>query len=136
MTPDAELNLVLDVPQDIRVVSCRIREGMSMLTHAELEISSLEHIDLDGVLEAPAVIQLALGVATSRLWTLRVGHIDFLRIVDNSLRYRVNLYPAFWLLRFTTTTRKFRNPRPRSPERFTRSMTSSGVFPSAIPSAS
>jgi len=109
LTPDTDVQLLLDVPEPIEVVSCRIREGMSELTHAELEIASATHLELEGVLEAPSVIVMTLHGLPERRWTLRVGHIDFLRIQDASLRYRVNLYPAFWLLRFTTNTRKFRN---------------------------
>ena len=108
MTPDAELHLDLAIPQDVTVVSCRLLEGISKLTHAELEIATTEHLDLDGVLEKDAVIDLAPEGFPPRRWTLRVGHIDFIRIAEGSLRYVVNLYPALWLLRFTTNTRKFR----------------------------
>lgn len=109
MTPDAELVLELDVPQRITVVSCRLVEGISKLTHARLEIAANDHIDLTGVLERDAVIDLAPIGFPPRRWTLRVGHVDFIKITEGSLRYVVNLYPAFWLLRFTTNTRKFRN---------------------------
>ncbi len=104
----ADLRLTLDVPQEIRVVSARVTEGLSTLTHAEIEISSDLPIELDGVLEQPAIINFKLGDFASRMWSLRVGHIDFLRIVDSTLRYRANLYPDLWLMRFTTNTRKFR----------------------------
>lgn len=109
MTPDAELTLDLDIPQDVTVVTCRIEEAISELTHARLEIASNDHLELEGVLEKDAQIDLSPVGFPSRRWTLRVGHIDFISIEEGSLRYVVNLYPAFWLLRFTTNTRKFRS---------------------------
>ena len=109
MTPDAELNLTLDIAQDVTVVTCNLVEGISKLTHACLEVASTTHLSLDGVLEKDAVIDLSPVGFLERRWTLRVGHVDFTKITEGSLRYLVNLYPAFWLLRFTTNTRKFRS---------------------------
>lgn len=108
MTPDAELVLHLEMPRQADVVRCRITEGISMLTHVELEVASTEDLQLEGVLEAPAVLELIREGSEARRWTLRVGHIDFVGDVEGSLRYRVNLYPVLWLLRFTQNTRKFR----------------------------
>ncbi|MSP24789.1 MAG: type VI secretion system tip protein VgrG, partial [Myxococcales bacterium] len=61
------------------------------------------------VLEKDAQLVLAPAGFAPRAWTLRVGHLDFLKIEDGSLRYALNLYPALWLLRFTKNTRKFRD---------------------------
>jgi type VI secretion system secreted protein VgrG len=109
MTPDAELFLTLDIPQDVTVVRAKIVEGISKQTHARLELATTEHLVLQGVLEKDAVITMAPIGFPKRLWTLRVGHLDFIKIIGGSLRYIVNLYPAMWLLRLTTNTRKFRN---------------------------
>lgn len=109
MTPDAELSLTLDIPQRVTVVSCKLTEGISKLTHAKLEVASTSHLVLDGTLERDALVSLAPEGFPPRTWTLRVGHIDFVSIEEGSFRYLINLYPAFWLLRFTTNTRKFRN---------------------------
>jgi type VI secretion system secreted protein VgrG len=109
MTPDAEVHLTLDAPGRITVVSARIDEGISKQTHARVEIAATDYLDLEEVLEADARIDMSPFGFPERRWTLRVGHIDFARIVEGSLRYVVNAYPAMWLLRFTTNTRKFRN---------------------------
>ncbi len=109
MTPDAELSLSLDIDVPIVVVRATVAEQLSEVTHARLEIATNEYLDLDGVLEAPARIDLAPLGFSPRRWTLRVGHVDFLRISEGSLRYVVNLYSDVWLLRFTQNTRKFRN---------------------------
>ena len=109
MTPDAELILKLDIPQEITVVTMRLEEAISKQTHARLEIACNQHLVLDGVLETDAIIEMMPIGFAPRMWTLRVGHIDFMSIEESSLRYMVNLYPAMWLLKLTTDTRKFRN---------------------------
>jgi type VI secretion system secreted protein VgrG len=109
LTPDADIQLTLDIPQRFTVVSCKLDEGISRLTHAKVEIASNDYLDLDQVLEKDGVLHIAPEGFAERRWTLRVGHIDFARIVDGSMRYVVNLYPEMWLLGLTTNTRKFRN---------------------------
>ncbi len=109
MSANAEISLNLSLPHPVEVVSCKLTEGLSLLTHARLEVASGDNIDLTGVLERDAVLNVEPYQHPPRRWTLRVGHIDFIKVETDSLRYIVNLYPAMWLLRFTTNTRKFRN---------------------------
>ena len=113
MSANAEISLNLSLSHPTKVVSCNLTEGLSYLTHARLEIASGEHIDLAGVLERDAIVDVVPYQHPPRRWTLRVGHIDFIKVKTSSLRYIVNLYPALWLLRFTTNTRKFRNMSAR-----------------------
>ncbi len=109
MAIDSEMRLTLVTPQEVTVVQCDLSEGLSKMTHAKLEIACTQHLELDEVLERDAFLDVAPPGYAPRRWSLRVGHIDFARIVEGSLRYVANLYPALWLLRFTTNTRKFRN---------------------------
>ncbi len=107
MTPDAEMLLTLELPVPAAVVSCTLIEGTSKLTHAKVELSSTIPLPTAFALEKDAGLVLAPLGFVPRAWTLRVGHLDFLKIEDGSLRYALNLYPALWLLRFTKNTRKF-----------------------------
>lgn len=109
MTADAELSLLLDTPEPVAVVAAEIRERLSTPIEARVEIASTVPLHLDEVLEKDATLAVAPVGSLPRRWTLRVGHVDFLRIVDGSMRYAVRLYPALWLLRFTRNQRKFRN---------------------------
>ena len=109
MTPDAELQLELDLDQTVHVVSCTIEEGLSQQTFANLEVATTEQLQLEGVLERVARLELAPTGFPARRWDLRVGHMDFVKIDEGSLRYRLQLFPAMWLMRFTADTRKFRN---------------------------
>ena len=104
-----DIALDLGLSQDFNIVSSQISEGISELTHARIEIASIEDLDLDGVLEAPAVVTLSLDGFEARKWTLRTGAASFLKTTKGTYRYQIDLYPAFWLLRYTTNTRKFRN---------------------------
>ena len=113
MSTHGYISLHLELPQTVNVVNCKVVEGLSKLTHAQLEIACEDTIELEGVLEQDAVIQLTQYEQPPRVWTLRVGHIDFARIDGGTYRYIFNLYPAVWLLRFTTDTRKFRNMSAR-----------------------
>jgi type VI secretion system secreted protein VgrG len=108
-TRTVDIELTLGVEERYRVVACRVVEGISRLTHAELEIASLEDIDLDGSLTGDATLVVALDGAPSRKWTLKVGRAGFVGIKDGTLRYRVELHAHLWLLRHTLSTRKFRN---------------------------
>ena len=107
MTVDAELRLILETPEPLSVVAARIDERISTPTSARLEIASAVPLQLDEVLEKDATLVVAPFGFSERRWTLRVGHVDFIRIVDGSLRYVLQLFPALWLLRFTKNSRKF-----------------------------
>ncbi|MBM4376127.1 MAG: type VI secretion system tip protein VgrG [Deltaproteobacteria bacterium] len=109
MTMDGELTLTLETPEPVTVVAAHVAERLSTPTVARVEVASTIPLVLDDVLEKDATLAVAPPGGPPRRFTLRVGHVDFLRIVDGSLRYAVQLFPAFWLLRFTKNQRKFRN---------------------------
>lgn len=93
----------------LQAVVCRVAEGISELTHARVEIASPVDLDLDELMNQEAALSITLDGAAARRWTLRAGSASFLGPTHGSLRYELNLHPRLWLLRFATTTRKFRN---------------------------
>ncbi len=108
-TRTVDIQFTMGVTETFRVVACRVREGISMLTHAEIELASLEDIDLDGSLQSDAKLSIAFDGIPMREWTLRVGEGRFVGISDGTLRYKVDAHPHLWLLRYSKNTRKFRN---------------------------
>lgn len=107
MSSDAELTLILDTPEPLAVVAAHVLERISVPTAARVELASALPLRLEDVLEKDATLVVAPFGGLPRRWTLRVGHVDFIRIVDGSMRYIAQLFPAFWLLRFTKNQRKF-----------------------------
>jgi type VI secretion system secreted protein VgrG len=95
------------------VVSCRVAEGISELTLAQIEIASREDLDFSELLHRDAVVTMLLDGFEVRRWTLKVGEVAFLRVEGGSLRYRVDLHPQLWLLQHTVATRKFRKVTPK-----------------------
>lgn len=107
-TKKIDVDLKLEVPQDYSVATCTITEGISELTHASIEISARDQLDLNGVLATEARLELFLDGESARHFTLRVAKVSFLGVSHGSLRYRVDLRALPWLLRHTQNTRKFR----------------------------
>ncbi|MFT3764719.1 MAG: type VI secretion system tip protein TssI/VgrG [Minicystis sp.] len=107
--PAVDIGLTLDVQEPLAVVSCRVIEGISELTHAELEIASHDDPDFERVLTGDAVVHVLFDGVEQRRFTLKVGRIVFLGIEMGSFRYKVDLHAHLWLLRFTDNTRKYRN---------------------------
>ncbi|MEO7328060.1 MAG: type VI secretion system tip protein TssI/VgrG [Minicystis sp.] len=91
------------------VVSCRVVEAMSELTATQVDIASNDDLDFKDVLGSDAVVTLLVDGFEARRFTLKVGSIAFTGVQGGSLRYRVELFPHFWLLKHTVSTRKFRN---------------------------
>ena len=92
-----------------KVVSCKVIEGISELSHARLELASPEDLDVDSMMGQEARLSLSLDGEAAREWTLCAGSASFLGVAQGSLRYELHLYPRLWTLRFITNTRKFRN---------------------------
>jgi type VI secretion system secreted protein VgrG len=107
--PAVDITLTLDVAEPIQVVTCRIVEGISELTHAELEVASHEDPDFEAVLTQDAVVHVLFDGVEQRRFTLKVGRIVFLGIEMGSFRFKVDLHAHLWMLRLTDNTRKFRN---------------------------
>ncbi len=91
------------------VVACRVVEAMSELTASVVDIAANEDLDFKDVLGSDAVVTLLADGFEVRRFTLKVGSIAFTGVETGSLRYRVELFPHFWLLKHTVSTRKFRN---------------------------
>lgn len=106
--PSLELQLELAVDQPFSIVTCDIEEALSEPTHARLVIASTDNLDLSQVMTDTAVITVLRDGRQARRWTLRVGAIAFVEAKANTMRYAIDLYAQFWLLRFTDNTRKFR----------------------------
>ncbi len=103
-----EIQVELGIDQPFEVVSCRIHEGISEVTHARIEVASMEDLDLERVLAEDAKILLLLDGIVERTWTLKVGKAHFLTAKNDSLRFSIELFSPEWLLRFSKDTRKFR----------------------------
>lgn len=104
-----DMKLDLAVEQAYSIVSCRVTEGISELTHAVIELATTKDIDFSSVLQGDAVLHTLQNGAPDRKWTLKVGRAGFVDVKEGSLRYRIDLFPHLWLLRHTLNTRKFRN---------------------------
>ena len=95
--------------REMAVVSCRITEGLSLVTTARLEVASTTEPDVAGSIGTTATIELRVAGLPDRHWKLLVGRVAFTRIEEGSLRYDVELYSPVWALGHTSNTRKFRN---------------------------
>jgi type VI secretion system secreted protein VgrG len=104
-----EISLDLGDIGAFSVATCRVAEGLSELTEAVIEIASRDDLELAELLHRDAVLVFLLDGFEARRWTLKVGAVAFLGAKGGSLRFRVDLHPALWLLRHTLSTRKFRN---------------------------
>ncbi len=107
--PRVEISLTLDVAEPIWVIACKIVEGISELTHAELEVASHEDPDFESVLTTDATVHVLFDGVEQRRFTLKVGRIVFLGIELGDFRFKVDLHAHLWTLRLTDNTRKFRN---------------------------
>jgi type VI secretion system secreted protein VgrG len=106
-TFDIELSLpVLDV---FRVVAARVTEGISKLSHFEVEISSHEALDFSAALRSDVGLAFLFDGVPLRSWTMRLGEAHFLGVEEGAMRYKLDLYPRLWFLRHAKNTRKFRN---------------------------
>lgn len=113
MSTRVDFTLTINVAQPYSLVSCRVVEGLSELTHAVLQISSFEDLDLEEVLLDDAIVHVLFNGEERRRFTLKVGSIRFLGITQGAFRYEVDLRAHLWLLRFTDNTRKFRKMSAR-----------------------
>lgn len=87
----------------------RTRESLSEIGHVTLEVASALNIAFDEALESDATVVLRVGAIEKRHWSLVLGKVDFLGMDGGMLRYRLELYPRFWLLGFTKDVRKWRD---------------------------
>jgi type VI secretion system secreted protein VgrG len=106
--PTIDIKLSCNIEQPFTIVRCTLKEGISQLSHCEVEIASRDDIPFENVLRDDAVIELIMSGVPGRKWTFKVGSAAFTDVKQGSLRYRLDLYDHLWLLRHTRDTRKFR----------------------------
>ncbi len=102
-------DLELGIDQPFSLVSCKVTEGISSLTRAEVIIAARDELDVSRVLTTAAILRIRLDGHEARKWTLKVGSLSFRGAEQDSLRFRLDLHEHLWLLGFTQNTRKFRN---------------------------
>jgi type VI secretion system secreted protein VgrG len=107
-TRRVDVELLMDVAQPYHVVSFRLTEAISLVTHAVFEIASTDDLDLEPVLTRDAEVVLRLDGLDRRHWKLRVASIAFVAARRGTLRYRVELRSHPHLLAFTQATRKWK----------------------------
>ena len=108
-TRTVAIELALGIPDTYRVVAARVREGLSKLTHFEVELSSPDSVDFTGALRSNAGLAILLDGLPVRTWTARLAEARLAGMEEGSIRYKLDLHPRLWFLRHTKNTRKFRN---------------------------
>jgi len=108
-TRTVDIELRLPIAEGFRVVAARVVEGISKLSHAEVEISSDDPLDFTAAVRANAEIGIVLDGVPARGWTMCLGEARFLGIEEGARRYKLDFFPRLWFLRHTRNTRKFRN---------------------------
>lgn len=107
-TVDIEL-LGLPVTEAFRVVAAHVVEGISKLTHFEVELASEDALDFSGALRSDVTLAILLDGVPVRSWAMRLGHAQMVGVEEGAMRYKLDLFPRLWFLRHTKNTRKFRN---------------------------
>lgn len=102
----AELNLG---GERKHIVSCQVTEGLSQITHGVLEIASKTEVPVRSLLGGSATLVVLVDRVPVRSIELIMGGGAFLRVEQGSLRYRIEVFSAFWKLRHTRDLRKYRN---------------------------
>jgi type VI secretion system secreted protein VgrG len=102
------VHLSLDLGADHRVVGCRVREAVSEITHAVVEIAAAHDLDFAAVRAAEATLELAVGDASRRFSLVATG-VRFVGLEGGALRYEVDLHARPFLLGHTRDHRKFRD---------------------------
>lgn len=106
--PDAELTLVLPLNVEHTIVRATIREGLSVMTEARIEIATTDDVELEGLDEQTGVLTVTSLAALVRRWTLMVDKVEYLGDFRGSHRWRITMRPPLWFLRYSSDTRKFR----------------------------
>jgi type VI secretion system secreted protein VgrG len=87
----------------------RLKEGMSELTDATVELSLGVDDDPTGLLDEDVTLTWSRGGLPLRTHSLRVAEVQYLGAENGHPRFRLLLHPALWFLRFTKDVRKFRD---------------------------
>lgn len=105
-TLDVELTIG---ESSLRVLEVEIEEGMSRVGRAVVRLASTSDIPFEPLIDEVAVLTITLGDLPIRSFTYRLGSASFRGIIDQTLRYELELFPDFHFLKFRRNTRKFRD---------------------------
>ncbi len=103
------VEMSLSSPHDHRVVAARISEGISRLSHVEVEIATEDGADFAPAIRTDASVRVLLDGLPVRGWSGRVGATRYAGVEDGAARHIVEIFPKLWFLQHTRCTRKFRN---------------------------
>lgn len=92
-----------------RVLEAEIEEALSTSTVARVLVSNATDVDFDPMIDERALLIVTAKGFPVRTFTLRVGSSAFRGVVDQSLRYLVELHPDFHFVKFRRNVRKFRD---------------------------
>ncbi len=107
---EGTIDLSLDIDgRSFRAISCDVDEGLSSCGRISAEVTTFDDVDFEPLLEADATVVVTIAGLEVRRFTARLGSASFVGLKDQSLRYVLELYPAFWFLQFGMNTRKFRD---------------------------
>ncbi|NUQ72675.1 MAG: type VI secretion system tip protein VgrG [Polyangiaceae bacterium] len=108
-TRTVDIDLAIPVAEAFRIVAARVVEGISKLTHVEVEIASHDAIDFSGAVNKDAALAIRLDGVPARSWSARLSEARFAGVEEGAMRYKLDFHPRLWFLRHTKNTRKFRN---------------------------
>lgn len=103
------LSLSLPTSHEYRLIAAHVTEGISELSHVQVEIATEDAADFSGLLQEDVTLGLSLDGMPARRWTGKIGKTRYLGTVDSLGRHVIEIFPRLWFLRHTKNTRKFRN---------------------------
>jgi len=104
------IDLALEIDgQTFRVLVCDVIEALSDCGSVTAEVQTFVDVDFEPLLEGDASVVVTIDGLEVRRFTRKLGRATFVGLADNSLRYVLELFPAFWFSRFGMNTRKFRD---------------------------
>jgi type VI secretion system secreted protein VgrG len=108
---ELDLQLVIG-PSTFRVLEAEIEEGLSESTVARVVVANVTDVDFDPLIDERAILIITSKGFPIRTFTMRLGSSTFKGVVDQSLRYALELHPDFYFVKFRRNTRKFRDMKP------------------------
>ena len=72
-TRTVDIELGVPVAEAYRIVAARVVEGISRLTHVEVEIASHDAIDFSGALNKDSTLAIRLDRVPARSWSMRLS---------------------------------------------------------------
>jgi uncharacterized protein involved in type VI secretion and phage assembly len=96
-TRTMSFDLELGIDQPFSLVSCKVTEGISKLTKAEVMIAARDELDVSKVLTTAAILRVRLDGLEARKWTLKVGALAFRGVEHDSLRFQLDLHEHLWV---------------------------------------